>query len=135
MIYRQYNLLDYDKVSALWEKWGHDFMPAHMLPSTGFIVARNDEQTLVSSCFLYHAKTLGGHIGWLEWFVVDKDASKKERDEALDGMMSQASFHLANYRYQWCYTNLRNPSLKKRLQKFGFEESERDTINMVWRMD
>lgn len=134
MIYRQYSIFDYEEVVALWEKWGHDFMPKHMLPNTGFVVAREDN-TLVCSCFLYHAKTLGGHVGWLEWFVVDKDSVKKERETAIDGMLKQAEFHLANHRYQWCYTNLRNPSLKKRLTNIGFKESERDTINMVWRMD
>lgn len=135
MIYRQYSIFDYDKVVALWQKWGHEFMPKEMLPNTGFVVERNDKESLVASCFLYHAKTLGGYIGWLEWFVVDKDAKKAERDEAITQMLEQARFHLANHKYQWCYTNLRNPSLKKRLVNIGFKEAERETINMVWRID
>ena len=131
MIYRRYNIADYDGIAELWDKWDFKFMPRHMLPNTGFVVLR-DDNSVVSSCFLYHAKTLGGHIGWLEWFVVDKDANRTERKDSVEGMLKMAHQHLKDFNYQSCFCTLQNKNLKRKLEKIYFKVSEESAINMVW---
>lgn len=132
MIYRRYKIEDYDSVCELWKTQKAKFLPFGQVPNTGFLVFSQDER-LLASCFLYSAKTIGGHMGWLEWICLREDAKPREKKAALEGMMKQVRQHLQQFSYQGCFCAVTKSSLGKYLKAEKFKRSEDNLSTFIWR--
>ena len=131
MVRRPFNFLnDYDIVGQWWEKHGSLIPQSRYLPKDGIVIEIDGE--MAAAGFMYRTDSV---ICIFEWFVVNPDLEKEDRDKALDYLVESAIEWKDVNNYEVIYTSTNVGKFIKRLQGNGFLKVEDGNSHLFYGVD
>ena len=119
------HLEEIDKWISFWWK-DKAPLPVRHLPSTGYVVRQ--DKLLLAAGWLYVSNSL---LGWMEWIVVNPQALKPIRNEALDMLISGILNKAAIYSVEAVVMSTPHLSLARKIKSLGFTVLEDNTTTYV----
>lgn len=126
MLLRPFRPEDYEMVCGWWDMWDWPNIPLESLPQTGFIVENEGVETYAA--FLYRTDS---DICWLEWFVGNKKASKKQREGCLEFLLEKSADFAREAGFKKIFCSVMNSSLMAKMEKVGFVKTETNMTNYI----
>jgi len=104
-------------------------LPKEYMSETGFIVEEGGEKLAVCWLIMTNAK-----MAWVAWPMVNPDAHKEKRREALDLIFSTIKREAAEKGYTHLLTTTNIPSLVNRYKKHGFNVGDEGVTQLIARI-
>ncbi len=121
---------DYQTYCELWNDYGVNAPDIDVLSRYGFKVTQDNK--MICAGFLYDT---GCSMCMFEWFIVNKNAKKEVRGEALNKLLEKITYcaKMANYKY--IYTATDSEAFAARLRNYNFNcSTEKKQLHMFCRL-
>lgn len=127
---RQITESDWETLMSWWEAWPEWVVPVKdSLPDNGtggFIVESNNKP--VAACFLYFTNS---KIGWIEWTISDPEYRGKDRNKAIEHLISTSELVLKEKGFKYAFSICRNKNLINKFKKLGWSVSNDHSFEAV----
>lgn len=111
-----------------WEREGWPQLPLEVLPKTGVVISVNGKPA--SMGWFYKTDSA---FGYLEWIVANPDIRGEQRHAALNKLIEELLSRAKEAGFKLIFMSIENESLKKRLETMGFQATDKNMTNMIWR--
>lgn len=119
---RDFRKEDYELVCGWWKQHKFPPPPLDLLPATGYIA---DE---AAAAWLYLSNT---PVAWLEFTVVDPNAEKAVRHEAIDKLLRNIFARAKAIGNKIIFAAASEPSYCHRLKNMGFIEGDKKVSHFI----
>ena len=116
----------YEEISNWWKSLNFPIIPLASLPDSGIMIS--DKEKNICNAWLYETNS---NILLLEWFVVNKQASKKERKECFTHLVDFASKYAKLKGFNVLFSSVKNESLIRKLIDSGYGNTEKGMVNLT----
>ena len=117
---------DYTTISKWWKQWQWPVIPKDNLPPTGLIVEKNGVS--IVSCYIYITNSTGA---LLEWVVSNPDYRDKDRQQAIELLITTAEDLLKKQGVTYIFSIGRNKHLINTHKKLGWYIEQKPSYEMT----
>lgn len=126
--YRQFDFeTDYSDVCAWWDKHGWPIIQRECLPVTGFMAEAGE--TKLCATWIYYT---GTQISWMEWLVVNPNASTRLRANAVGGIIDKVKQVAIAAGGPIIFSSMKSNGLIRLMKKKGFMVGDSGMTNLVF---
>lgn len=118
--------MHYETICSWWRKHDWPEVPLSHLPPTGIVVTAEGKP--VCAGFIYLTSSA---FCLFEWIVADPDAEKSTRSACLDKLIESAKDLSKRMGAEHIFMSIKGVGLQWRLEKHGFEVTDRKMTNLV----
>tara|TARA_R100001244_G_scaffold38406_1_gene34780 strand:- start:2022 stop:2429 length:408 start_codon:yes stop_codon:yes gene_type:complete len=117
---------DYKTISKWWKQWQWPVIPKYNLPPTGLIVEKDGVS--IVSCYIYMTNSPGA---LLEWIVSNPDYRDKDRQQAIELLITTAEDILKKEGVAYMFSIGRNKHLIDTHKKLGWHIEQKPSQEMT----
>lgn len=127
---------DYPEICEWWRQWGlkakdasqsWKYIPVRKLPEIGIIAEDENKKYAVG-----FAHQCDGQWIIFEWLVTNPQANARERKEGLE-VITKAVTEIAKATGREIFSSLHSKGLIRLFEGAGFQKTDTEMTNMVWR--
>jgi len=117
---------EYEDIKHWFEAWGWPPIPEQFLPENGIVVMDGDVG--ICAAWLYQTDT---PICWLEHFISNKDATKKQRKEGLEGLLNYMTNLAKELGADLVMTSMKGELMGSKLIGEGYQASDKGMSHYI----
>ena len=117
---------DHKTISKWWKQWKWPIIPKENLPPTGLMVEKNGVS--IVSCYIYITNSTGA---LLEWVVSNPDYRDKDRQQAIELLITTAENILKKQGVTYIFSIGRNKHLIDTHKKLGLYLEQKPSYEMT----
>tara|TARA_R100000935_G_scaffold40403_1_gene61939 strand:+ start:49 stop:459 length:411 start_codon:yes stop_codon:yes gene_type:complete len=121
---------DYSLLASWWEKWKWPVLPKEFLPNNGtggYMVEKNNKQIVAGFIYL----TSNSKVALLEWIISNPDYKEKDRDEAIELLITTSEKICKELKYSFMFSIGRNQNLINKHKKLGWSVDNTKSQELV----
>ena len=124
---RRLNKKDLSIAKQWWEAWPEWTAPADdFLPETGIVVEKNNKPLVIGFIYLTNAK-----VALLEWIISDPNYRGKDREQAIELLISGAENMIKHLKYKYVFSVCRHKKLIDKHKKLGWHADKKPSHELV----
>lgn len=111
-----------------WRAQSWPELPLEMLSKTGVVTSVDGEPAAMG--WFYKSDST---LGYMEWIVANPKIRREKRTAALNLLIEELLKRAKEAGFTLIFMSVHNESLKNRLEKQGFQATDKNMTNMIWR--
>lgn len=120
---------DYEQLVDWWKFWRFPAPPKECLPDNGTCGLMITKDGIdICAGFIYFTNS---KIAWIEFIVSNPDYKAKDRQNAIEILITELSNIISNKDYHIIFTSLKNENLINRFESCGFVKGTGGSTEMV----